>query len=392
MVAYTLRAQREDTPRQKFARKHDLRKCRALTPSIRGGSMIPKDAGFRSNFCLGARYVITNFPSLLWSLSVRMVLVQMLMVVALSIARVFCPAHFDSVVHALCTLMKSTAHVSTNIFECMMFVVITVVGAAASCGFATLVVMYGLFVMVPLLFGRIAAGVGLIKPARIALKFAKTILYPPRLNGVSFLRKSEVIAHTQLEKAANIFLRLLAGGFSDKQGDFEGQVGPSSMLLVLAVRVLFLSPFFEELLFRAVPEFCLRYLKKAREPVETRKRLNSPAQGQPLKHGFCQVCVQYPPMLILSGILFASLHVPRQSPTDCGGSDAIWLLVAVGRFTVPLFASINILSPLYAEGRFAASLGAHCIWNLIMLGVYALFLLLKSTYYGKQIEMYKCFG
>lgn len=263
------------------------------------------------------------------------------------------------------------------------------VGAVASLGFAMLVVIYGLLVMVPLLFGRIAAGVGLIKPARIALQFAKTIMYPPHLKGVSFLRKSEEIAQTQIEKAANIFLRLLAGGVSDKQGDFKGQVGTSSMLLVLAVRVLLLSPFFEELLFRAVPEFCLRYIKNAKkEPVETGRMSNPPTQGQPFRYqlGFWQACVQHPPMLIFSSILFASLHVPRQSPSDCVGSDVIWLFVAVGRFTVLLFASINILGPLYAEGRFAASLGAHCTWNLIMLGAYSLFLLFKAAYYGKQIE------
>ena len=376
MVAHRLRAQLEDAQPQKFAHWHNLQNIRELTPSTCGNSMSTKCPSFKSNFGLGARYVLCNFPSLTWSLSVRMVVVQMFLAWILSFTALFFPAHFELFVFGLCSLLNFTAHVSRSIFE---FTVLAAWSAVVSFGFAALVVVYGLFLMVPLLFGRIAAWLGLITPARVALTFAKTIMYPPHLKGEFFLKQWEFIALRRIEWSTDCLQKLIFGGFSDEQGALNEQ-GVPSVLFFLAVRVLLLSPFFEELLFRSFPAFCQRCIKKAMEPVETDKWSNSPTRGEPLQHppGMLPVFVRYPPMQILSSILFASLHVPRQSSPDYDGPPMIWLLVAVGRFTVPFFASLNILAPLYTKGHFAASLGAHVTWNLIMFGVYVLFLLVKS--------------
>ena len=159
--------------------------------------------------------------------------------------------------------------------------------------------------------------------------------------------------------------------------------GEASNLSRYATIVVFV-PLLEELLYRfmfdRMQRFLCKIFQKSKGKVDassfdntlaTTKRPAPPPARTKLWFG------RYRIWALLSSLLFAASHISNWYDANKWGkgllgiSDSLSLesrfISATTQFTLILFLSLSVFSPLYEKAGFAASLGGHVAWNFFML-------------------------
>jgi len=345
---------------------------------------------FSCRFRSGALHITRNFPTIFWNLTRRAIVSQLVLLSVLGCCRMISPDFYVNFLDLFSNVLQNIALRAATLseqFQKATTMALVICCLPVSVAITILLSMYAaIFLMLPLLLALLLSRLDFCNEAIWVAWGVKVVLLKPMTTWLWLLQKAEC------------YLNIILDG---NKKDPSSRISNTKLVFLAVYQVALSGPLFEELLFRLIPDrFEKAFIQRTRNSTQhgstagpQHSKIPDRGSSSRSNRGSRELSQsartpvekrrdpnkwfgRYRTVHLASSILFAAMHIPIQTTDSSSSSSSVagWILVAGGRFTAALFGALDYLIPLFENEGFAASLGGHMTWNLILASLVAILL------------------